>query len=272
MARGARIVLAGEGALPPQAMKQFVDWGGGARGHFLVVAFSTRHSDEVVARMRERLAERGVPAERVLAAPRFEEMAVDTFADLDEWPVGKRIDPIATASKALFLGQIAAATAVYFAGGDQNRHMAILADPDIATTLRTKLAEGVPFAGGSAGLHALTHPMIAGDATDETDDPYAVLLADGFGALPGVIADSHFLQRRRANRLKGALRKARDVAVGVGVDEGAALVVDGDVATAVGSSIVEVFVRSSRHVADFRNVTLEPGGRFDLRRKRRLLR
>lgn len=256
--------------MPRPALERFVEWAGGPSGHYLLVAFSSVHADEIAAKMRQHLAAVAVAPERLEISPRLEEMAADPVDPEAEWPAGTYLERLRAEAKAKFLGQIETATAIYFGGGDQNKHMAVLADSEIRTALHRKLEAGTPFGGGSAGLHVLSHPMIAGDAPNVSQDPYAVLTAVGLGALNGIIADSHFLERRRTTRLKGALRRFPEVGVGIGVDQDSAIVVENGIATAMGRAPVELYVKSRWRPDDFWNVTLASGAQFDLQRRRRV--
>ncbi len=63
----------------------------------------------------------------------------------------------------------------------------------------------------------------------------------GFGFLPGAVIDQHFLRRNRFNRLLGVLAQNPGL-VGIGIDEGTALIRVGDELRAIGRSYVSVLV------------------------------
>jgi cyanophycinase len=63
------------------------------------------------------------------------------------------------------------------------------------------------------------------------------LLGEGLGLLPKVIIDTHYLERRRGDRLMKAL-DAHPGLAGLGLDSGAALVIQRDRATVLGQSRV----------------------------------
>ena len=87
----------------------------------------------------------------------------------------------------------------------------------------------------------MSDPMIGGeerrpggsrpDTTDAwiTIDRDDVVLVPGFGLLPNVAVDQHFLRRRRHNRLISVVLE-RPTVIGVGIDESTALVVPNDAA------------------------------------------
>lgn len=138
--------------------------------------------------------------------------------------------PRTTADRARFLAQVDRATAVFFSGGDQARIMAGL-DAALARVLRERHRAGLPFGGTSAGTAIMSPRMIAGG------DPPRVRA--GLGLLPGTILDQHVLERRREGRLLEVIRRHPD-ALGVGVDEGAALSVEDGHAQVLGGRVVLV--------------------------------
>lgn len=158
--------------------------------------------------------------------------------------------PSSAAARARFLAQVDRATAVFFSGGDQARIMAAL-DAPLARALRARHRAGLPFGGTSAGTAIMSPRMIQGG------DPPRVRA--GLALLPGTILDQHFLERRREARLLDVVRRHPD-ALGVGVDEGAALAVeDGRHAEVLGGRVALVRAR-----APWLEV-LEVGARFCLR-------
>ncbi len=124
-------------------------------------------------------------------------------------------------------------------------------DAPLARALRERHRAGLPFGGTSAGTAIMSPRMIAGG------DPPRV--RTGLALLPGTVVDQHFLERRREARLLHVIRRHPD-ALGVGVDEGAALAVeDGRRAEVIGGRVALV-----RAAAPHLEV-LEPGARFCLR-------
>ena len=88
----------------------------------------------------------------------------------------------------------------------------------------------------------------------------------GFGYLPGVAIDQHFLARKRIPDLQSLIAKAPQM-IGLGIDESTALVVHGSVAEVVGASKVAVFdVRNAEPSlrAKPEPTWLQAGDRWDL--------
>src|SRR5215207_10024818 len=135
----------------------------------------------------------------------------------------------------------------------------------------------------------MTTPMLTGDERRRGGDRYPsdsgdanltiergnVVTAEGFALLSGVIVDQHFLRRRRHNRLISLVLENRGL-LGVGIDEGTALVVRPDGKwEVVGQSSVVVYDARTASVtppgarvlgaADVRMHVLPPGSVFEPR-------
>ena len=112
--------------------------------------------------------------------------------------------------------KIAAASAIFFSGGDQANYINFWQGTPVQASVNGAIARGVPVQGTSAGL-AIQGQFIysaqndAPDGPDLTsevslDDPYnrQVVIAAGFlknPALRDVITDTHFVTRDRMGRL-----------------------------------------------------------------------
>jgi cyanophycinase len=94
-------------------------------------------------------------------------------------------------------------------------------------------------------------------------------LGVGFDLLPDAVIDQHFLRRNRKPRLHAAVEKIPGC-LGVGIDEGTALVVHGGRARVVGESVVTVCMPLSSAGAAS-ELTLERGADADLLALRRNL-
>jgi cyanophycinase len=150
--------------------------------------------------------------------------------------------------------RVAQAEAVFMAGGDQAQYMTLWKDRGLADAVMTAWDRGAVVGGTSAGLAVLGEFVFAAynDTvySDETlDDPYNQYMTMdlgmfGFAPLVGVITDSHFYERDRMGRLVGFLARIvqdgwADDVLGLGVDEGTALLVGPDgTGTVVGAGSV----------------------------------
>src|SRR5262245_39859160 len=92
----------------------------------------------------------------------------------------------------------------------------------------------------------------------------------GLGLIPGAIVDPHFMARRRKPRLLEALAM-HPTLVGLGVDEGTALLVEGRTLRCLGDSTVSICLAATNgHEA--REVVLKSGDVSDLTMFRRAAR
>lgn len=129
-----------------------------------------------------------------------------------------------------FVEPLRQATAVWLSGGDQSRLTEAYRGTRVEAELRALLARGGVVGGTSAGAAVMSDPMITGGSKVAT-------LGRGFGLLPGVVCDQHFVARGRIDRLRGVLA-AHPEYVGLGIDEATAVVVTGRSIRVVGDSTV----------------------------------
>lgn len=136
--------------------------------------------------------------------------------------------------------QIAGFTGMFFTGGDQLRLTSILGGTPIERALRENFIHGGVVAGTSAGASVMSQTMIVGGDSSETPKKSTISMAGGMGLLDRVVIDQHFAQRGRINRLLAVVAQNPN-AIGVGIDEDTALVVDGDgKCSVIGSQTVTV--------------------------------
>ena len=149
----------------------------------------------------------------------------------------------AAASDPQVLEIVRHADGIFIAGGDQANYVRFWKDTPLNALLDRHVAQGRPIGGTSAGLAILGRfaygALDGGSITSEEAlaNPLgkAVTLVDGFLHLPylqHIITDTHFDARGRLGRLIAFVARLRheghpDV-VGLGVDQDAALCVDGD--------------------------------------------
>jgi cyanophycinase len=243
LAAEERVVLLGGGKPPEAALSRFVQWAGGARGRILVLAWGADDPREELEDVREALRRFGPGGvEAGPAAPLRDEARSDLRRRLER------------------------ATGIFLAGGNQQRLLDALADDAVAGALRARYRDGAAFAGSSAGTAAISALAITGEGDFTVIDARQVRVRAGLGLLPGVILDQHFIRRQRENRLF-SLVLAHPRLLGLGVDEGAALLVRaGRHAEAVGGPVMAV---DGRHRGELRVYVLNPGETFDLAKRKR---
>ena len=136
------------------------------------------------------------------------------------------------------------ADGIFIAGGNQSRYVRYWRGTPVAAALEAHVRAGKPLGGTSAGLAMLGEYLYAPMDGGSLNSPSA--LADPLGPdntiesnflsldlLRGVVTDTHFSERGRLGRLMAFVAKAEALAegrplLGLGVDEDAALAVEGD--------------------------------------------
>jgi len=211
------LLLAGGGDRNRDAVRWFLDHAG--RGH--VVVLSASYTTEIADEFYRDVG--GVAS-------------VETFVFANGRPA---TDP-------KILDALAKADGIFIAGGDQARYVRYWKGTPVAAALDAHVRAGKPLGGTSAGLAMLGEylygAMDGGSATSPQAlaDPLGpvVTIEQDFLHLPllhGVVTDTHFKERDRLGRLFAFLAKAESLTgtprrplIGVGVDESAALAVEGD--------------------------------------------
>lgn len=239
-----RLLVVGGGERPPDAMKKFVEWSGGARSRILVITWAS-----------------GVPEESFLSLQTGFQKAGAGMAE------HAPMRPLDADKRVRFIEQLNAATGVFFSGGDQNRIMDVLADEELLKLLRTKYDSGVPFGGTSAGAAVLSDPMMTGVADLRILDGTKVGVRKGLGLISNVIFDQHFLVRQRHNRLFGLMLVNPNM-LGIGIDEDTAVLVEDNRRLTVSGATQVMFVHSKNGRQPFSLSFLKSGDRFDLKKKK----
>ncbi len=204
------LVICGGGSLPESVVTRFVELAGGAEGSLVVIptASGKVRASDYDATVR-RWTERGMGAVSVLHA-----------GDRTEADSSKFVQPLTTA------------TAVWFGGGQQSRLAEIYLETAAEREIVELLGRGGVIGGTSAGAAIQSRVMI------QSGNPVPTITT-GLDLLPRAIIDQHFLHRNRFNRLLTAVRKHPD-RVGVGIDEGTAVIFQRGVCRVLGESYVTV--------------------------------
>jgi cyanophycinase len=238
-----RLIMVGGGPRPQAALSRFVEWAGKDRARVLIIPWATEEPQASFDSLKE-------------------DFAPFHPGRLELAPSG----PLTEATKREFLNQLEKATGVFFTGGDQVRIMNVLKDDTLLQAVRRRYAAGVVFGGTSAGTAIMSHKMITGEGDFTVIDGNRVETVAGLGLLPqDVIVDQHFIKRQRQNRLFGLILK-NPTALGIGIDEGTALILaDNRRAEVVGAS--QVMMVDARTQENALTVQLiGPGKSFDLQR------
>jgi cyanophycinase len=146
------------------------------------------------------------------------------------------------------LGKIRETNLVFFTGGSQGRLLAAFNGTSALQLIFQRYEHNLSVAGTSAGTVIMSEVMLTGDP----DDPYD----RGFALLNKMILDMHFLTRNRQERLLKALSDHPGF-IGIGIDEGTAILVENGRFTVIGDSSVFVYLNSTE-------IALTNGERFSI--------
>ena len=165
-----------------------------------------------------------------------------------------------------FVAPIRLARGVWFPGGRQWRLVDSYLGTQAEKELHAVLARGGVIGGTSAGATILASYLVRG-AREGNTQMMAKGYEQGFGFLRGVAVDQHIVARNRQGDLQQVVAAHSDL-LGIGLDEGTALVVQGDRGEIIGRG--KAFVHNGRDAADagFPYRVLLPGDRFDLSSRR----
>lgn len=167
----------------------------------------------------------------------------------------------AQANDPAFVEPLRNATGVWITGGRQSQIAKAYSGTLVERELCAVLERGGVVGGTSAGAACQSRIMIV---RGKVHDP------PGLGLIPGAIVDQHFLARERKPRLMEALAQNPGL-VGLGIDEGTALVVRGRMLRCVGDSSVTICLAAGAG-KEAAEIVLKPGQASDLTMYRRAAR
>jgi cyanophycinase len=156
---------------------------------------------------------------------------------------------------------------VWFSGGRQWRFVDAYEGTQTEKRFREVLARGGVIGGSSAGASIQSEYMPRGHPLGN-----AVMDAEGyergFGYLPGCAVDQHFFARKRTQDMTGLMKRYPQL-LGIGLDEGTAIVVTGNTAEVVGKSKVGFYdYRTPPTDGEQDYVEVKAGGKYDLKERR----
>lgn len=231
------VLLAGGGDLEPRIWEEFLDLAGGSDARIVVIPTAgtrERYDDDWF--VFQRLRESGAEHVEILHTR----------------------DPEEADSKG-FVAPLKRADGVWITGGRQGR----LVDAYLGTRTHDALEEvldrGGVVGGTSAGASIQASYLVRGDPeTNQT--VMAEGYEEGFGLLNYTAIDQHLHARDRQRDLFKVVAAHPDH-IGIGIDEGTAVVIRGDEATVVGRGEVLIYTHSVHPREPQRQVE---GDRFDL--------
>jgi cyanophycinase len=150
-----------------------------------------------------------------------------------------RVENRVQANEAAVDAALAAATGVFFTGGDQLRITTVLGGTRTDSALQRLVRTGAIVLGGtSAGAAMMSGTMILGGEGPGVTRA-GVRTGPGLEFLPGVVIDMHFAERGRLNRLLSVVARYPHE-LGLGIDEDTAILVEGDSFEVLGAGTVTV--------------------------------
>lgn len=142
----------------------------------------------------------------------------------------------------------------FFSGGDQTKLFKALRGSKLLDEINRRFQEGtLCIAGTSAGAAAASNPMIYdGDYRGFQKD--TVNYSEGFGWLPDITVDTHFMNRGRIARLSQFLSSGRSQK-GIGLDEDTAVIITHDLKfEVVGTGMVTILSRERNTNTNYDNI------------------
>ncbi|MCI0586628.1 MAG: cyanophycinase [Planctomycetes bacterium] len=190
-----RLVIVGGGSIPESVPRHALELAGGPDASVLIVPQASAQPD-----------------------------AGKSSTEMWKGAGASKVSILDLADPAAALASVRGASLIWMGGGDQNRLVKALAGTGLPEAIRARYVEGAVVGGTSAGAAAMSKAMITGEADLESVTGGATEIVEGLALWPEVIVDQHFLKRRRFNRLLGAVLDRPEL-VGVGIDEGTAVIV-----------------------------------------------
>jgi cyanophycinase len=136
-------------------------------------------------------------------------------------------------------------------GGQPYRITAAIKDTAIDELLHERYeSDGLVIAGTSARALMMPEVVIMDGESRTHPTTDTIKTGTGMGFLQGVVLDVHFAERGRSGRMLTAIAKFPDC-LGLGIDEDAALVINGADCEIIGGGSVFIFDARTRDFVDF---------------------
>lgn len=244
VAKGSLVIVGGGGA-GPEIWKKFIDLAGGADAPLVVVTTA----------MEDPLAPESVE-EKILKRSGAKNVVPLHTRDRKE------------ADNPKFSEVLTKAKGVWFSGGRQWRFVDSYEGTLTEKRFREVLARGGVIGGSSAGASIQSEYMPRGHPLGNT-----VVAAEGyergFGFLPGCAVDQHFFARKRTADMTGLMKQYPQY-LGIGLDEGTAIVVTGSTAEVIGKSKVAFYDTKKKPEGPQDYEEVFPNEKYDLKERKKV--
>jgi cyanophycinase len=206
------LLICGGGLLPDAVFRRFLDLAGGKKARLVVIPTASELGQRT-----------GVWASFEM----WKRQPAGSVALLHTLDRRKANDPA-------FIKPLTEATGVWISGGDQSRLTMAYSGTAVERELRRLLKRGGVIGGTSAGASVMSSLMIVSGNPDAK-------VGTGLGLLDEVVIDQHFHNRNRMKRLQGVIDRHPSY-LGIGIDEGTAVLLEGRQVTVLGTATVSVFL------------------------------
>lgn len=245
LSNGSLLIVGGGGA-GPEIWKKFIELAGGPDARFVVVPTASEERVPIF------------PGE-IAILKKFGVKNVEVLHTRDR----KR------ANEPEFSEVLEKADAVWFGGGRQWRFVDAYEGTLTEKRFHEVLQRGGVIGGSSAGASIQSEYMPRGHPLGNT-----LMMAEGyekgFGFLPGAAVDQHFFARKRTKDMTD-LMNAYPQYLGIGIDEGTAIVVQKSTAEVIGKSKVGFYdYRNGRPEGDNDFTEVKAGEKYDLIKRKKV--
>jgi cyanophycinase len=239
------LVIVGGGGAGPEIWKKFIEASGGPDA--LIVFVPTANEDPLpkVAPEERSLKQYGATNVKRLHTRSPKEANDPEFSEI-----------------------LTKAGGVWFSGGRQWHFVDSYAGTLTEKRFHEVLARGGAIGGSSAGASIQSEYMPRGHPLGNT-----VVSAEGYehglGFLPGCAVDQHFFVRKRLADMTGLMKRYPQY-LGIGLDEGTAIVVTGSTAEVIGKTKVAFYDTRKKTIDDKDYVEVKAGEKYDLKERKKL--
>lgn len=239
--KNGSLIIIGGGPMPRMVVNKFIQLAGGDEAS--IVVLPTAVPDSMV--------------------PRSSAIA-DTFKKFGPKEVtvlpGRKINEVDSEK---YLDVLKRATGIWFGGGRQWNFVDAYHDTKALKLMHQVLDKGGVIMGSSAGASIQAEYLVRGNPLGNRD-----MMADGYekglGFLKGVAIDQHFAERNRFKDLSSVIETFPQL-LGIGIDEGTALIVKGPVGLVQGKGQVHFYDRKKINKPDTKDYeSVGRGGRYQL--------
>lgn len=235
------LIIIGGGAMPRAVTKRFIQIAGGDQAS--IVVLPTAVPDSMVE-------------DSGSIANAFRKLGAKEVTVLSERTLSK-VDGDE------YLQVLKRATGIWFGGGRQWRFVDAYHDTKALGLMREVLKKDGVIMGSSAGASIQAEYLVRGNPLGNQD-----MMAEGYekglGFLEGVAVDQHFAERNRFKDLASVVDRFPQI-LGIGIDEGTALIVKGPVGLVQGKGQVHFYDRRKETKdADKDYESVGRGGRYQL--------